>query len=277
MSGSNFEQYDDKAYSYSVNRYPVGVEAILSGLKRSQKPLDQLNLLDAGCGTGNYLQSIAPHVANIVGVDASAGMLDSARAKNIPNVTLQQSTLQDLPFPDASFDGVMVNFVLHHLDNTEGCDNGFPAVQKALTEIRRVLKPGGALVIQTSSHEQLLDGYWWAELIPQAMAAYKHRYPKLKHLESILSNIGIDDFEHYIEVDEVLQGESYFDPKGPFSKTYRDADSNWTLVSPEELESALNRLNDHEQNENLDNYVQTRDALRKKIGQMTFIKALVKS
>ena len=63
----------------------------------------------------------------------------------------------------------------------------------------------------------------------------------------------------------------------PRDKTYRDADSNWTLVSPEELESALNTLKDHEQNENLKTYVQTRDALRKKIGQMTFMKALVKS
>lgn len=277
MSGSNFERYDDKAYSYSVNRYPVGVEAILSGLKRCQKPVAQIHLLDAGCGTGNYLQSLAPHVASVVGVDASLGMLESARAKQIPNVKVQQATLQDLPFEDASFDAVMVNFVLHHLDDTHGCDNGFPAVQLALKEIRRVLKPGGALVIQTSSHEQLLDGYWWAELIPQAMAAYKHRYPKLKHLESILSDLGIQDFEHYIEVDEVLQGESYFDPKGPFNKTYRDADSNWTLVSPQELESALNTLKDHEQNGNLDAYVQTRDALRKEIGQMTFMKALVKS
>jgi hypothetical protein len=64
---------------------------------------------------------------------------------------------------------------------------------------------------------------------------------------------------------------------GPFNKTYRDADSNWTLVSPEELESALSSLKSHEQNENLETYVQTRDALRKKIGQMTFMKALVKS
>lgn len=276
MSGSNFEQYDDKAYSYSVNRYPVGVEAILSGLKRSQKPLDQLHLLDAGCGTGNYLQSISPYVKTIVGVDASAGMLESARAKALPNVELQQAVLQDLPFPDQTFDGVMVNFVLHHLDDTEGCDNGFPAVQLALKEIRRVLKPGGALIIQTSSHEQLLDGYWWAELIPQAMTAYKHRYPQIKHLESVLSGIGIDDFEHYIEVKDVLQGESYFDPKGPFSQTYRDADSNWTLVSPEELESALNQLKEHEKNGNLEAYVEGRDDLRKKIGQMTFIKALVK-
>ena len=277
MSGSNFEQYDDKAYSYSVNRYPVGVEAILAGLGRCNKPLDQLRLLDAGCGTGNYLRAISPHVAHIVGVDASQGMLESARAKELPNVELQQSTLQDLPFKDASFDGVMVNFVLHHLDNTEGCDNGFPAVQLALKEIRRVLKPGGALIIQTSSHEQLLDGYWWAEIIPEAMTAYKHRYPKLKHLEALLSQMGISDFEHYIEVDEVLQGESYFDPKGPFNKTYRDADSNWTLVSPDELESALNKLREHEANNNLEKFVQDRDSLRKKIGQMTFIKALVKS
>ena len=277
MSGSNFEQYDDKAYSYSVNRYPVGVEAILAGLGRCNKPLDQLRLLDAGCGTGNYLRAISPHVAHIVGVDASQGMLESARAKELPNVELQQSTLQDLPFKDASFDGVMVNFVLHHLDNTEGCDNGFPAVQLALKEIRRVLKPSGALIIQTSSHEQLLDGYWWAEIIPEAMTAYKHRYPKIKHLETLLTRMGISDFEHYIEVDEVLQGESYFDPKGPFNKTYRDADSNWTLVSPDELESALNQLREHEANNNLEKYVQDRDSLRKKIGQMTFIKALVKS
>ena len=274
MSGSKFEEYDNKAYSYSVNRYPVGVEAILSGLKRCEKPLTEQHILDAGCGTGNYLESLSPFVKTMVGVDASEGMLNFARAKNLPNVELQHATLQNLPFKDQTFDGVMVNFVLHHLDDTEGCDNGFPAVQKALHEIRRVLKHGGALIIQTNSHEQLLDGYWWAELIPQAMTAVKHRYPKIEYLESILSEIGIASFEHYVEVDEVLQGDSYFDPKGPFSQTYRDADSNWTLVSPEELDSALKQLTEHENKGSLHSYVQNRDDLRKKIGQMTFIKAL---
>ena len=271
MSGSHFEQYDEKAYSYKVNRVPTGLAGIRSGLARCALPMKELRLLDAGCGTGNYLQALSDDVRELVGVDASKGMLASAESKNLPNVTVCQSTLQDLPLASASFDGAIINFVLHHLDDDAGCDSGFPAVKKALAEIARVLKPGGLLVIQTSSHEQLLDGYWWAEVIPQGMKAYIRRYPTLNFLDEYLRELGFGDVERTPELNEVLQGDDYFDPEGPLRKEYRDADSNWTVVPDGELEEALATLESYRSENTLGDYVQRRDKLRQAIGQMTLL------
>ena len=166
---------------------------------------------------------------------------------------------------------LFINFVLHHLDDDRGCDAGFPAVKKALSEISRVLKKDGLLVIQTSSHEQLLDGYWWAELIPEGMKAYIRRYPRLDLLAAHLGQLGFGEVERTPELKEVLQGDSYFDPEGPLRKEYRDADSNWTVVPDTELQEAIATLESYRANGTLSEYVEGRDKLRQVIGQMTLL------
>jgi ArsR family transcriptional regulator len=94
---------------------------------------------DLGCGTGELTALLAPHVARIVGVDASAEMLASAerRLAGQPNVELRLGTLEAVPLPSHGFDLATMALVLHHLSD--------PA--RALSEARRVLVPGARLLI----------------------------------------------------------------------------------------------------------------------------------
>ncbi len=102
---------------------------------------------DLGCGTGVVVSAIAPHVARVVGVDASDEMLASARERvhELTNVELRRGSLESLPLADASLDAAVMMLVLHHL----------PAPAAALSEAARVLKPGGRLlIVDMTPHER---------------------------------------------------------------------------------------------------------------------------
>ena len=102
---------------------------------------------DLGCGTGALLPTLAPHVARVIGVDASGEMLAAARERvqALTNVDLRVGTLEALPLADASLDAVTLILVLHHV----------PAPALALTEAMRVLKPGGQLlIVDMTAHER---------------------------------------------------------------------------------------------------------------------------
>jgi ubiquinone/menaquinone biosynthesis C-methylase UbiE len=94
-------------------------------------------VLDPGCGTGWQaagLRRAAPEVS-VLGADLSAGMLD--RARDAGAWPLLQSDAAALPLAAGSVDLVVTRGLLHHL----------PDVAGALTEWRRVLRPGGAVVV----------------------------------------------------------------------------------------------------------------------------------
>ncbi len=62
-------------------------------------------------------------------------------------------------------DAAMVNQVLHHLYSES---DGFAGTKAALRELARVVKPGGAVLIQTQTPQQHRMGFWWADLVPTA-------------------------------------------------------------------------------------------------------------
>ena len=102
---------------------------------------------DLGCGTGQLSAAIAPFVARVVAVDASAAMLQTARRRlrDVNNVDLRRGELESLPIDDARLDAVTMMLVLHHL----------PEPGKALAEAARVLKPGGrALIVDMLPHDR---------------------------------------------------------------------------------------------------------------------------
>jgi ubiquinone/menaquinone biosynthesis C-methylase UbiE len=90
--------------------------------------------LELGCGTGVFLERVAPSGAGIVGLDLSSDLLARARGRlgAAPNVVLHRGNAESLPYADASFDCVYGSSVLHHLD-----------LDRALHEVLRVLRPGG--------------------------------------------------------------------------------------------------------------------------------------
>ncbi len=94
---------------------------------------------DLGCGTGALSAAFAPHVARVFAIDASAAMLGSARARlaRLTNVSVHEGPLEALPLADASLDLAVLSLVLHHVADP----------LRALREVRRVLRPGGRVLI----------------------------------------------------------------------------------------------------------------------------------
>jgi len=92
--------------------------------------------LEIGCGTGIFTALVARSGADITAVDLSPELAERARAGGAaPNVRFLVMNVEKLDFPDNSFDCVYGSSVLHHLD-----------LAKALPEMLRVLRPGGAFV-----------------------------------------------------------------------------------------------------------------------------------
>jgi SAM-dependent methyltransferase len=95
-------------------------------------------ILDAGCGSGSLFAALRDRGGLVTGIDRSAGMLALARRRLGDDADLRVAELGGpLPFPDGMFDYVTASLVLHYLE-----DWG-----PALAELRRVLKPGGRLIV----------------------------------------------------------------------------------------------------------------------------------
>jgi SAM-dependent methyltransferase len=118
-----------------------GMRAISAALLGEQVLGDAV--LDAGCGTGGFLHWLVGRSAfdRVCGLDPSAEALAFARGR-LPAAELARATLAEIPFEDASFDLVVSNDVLQHVAE--------PEVDASLRELRRVLRPGGVLLIRTN-------------------------------------------------------------------------------------------------------------------------------
>ena len=95
-------------------------------------------ILDAGCGSGALFAALRDRGAIVTGFDKSARMVELARRRLGDDADLQVADLANpLPFPEDAFDDVTASLVLHYL-----ADWG-----PTLTELGRVLKPGGRLIV----------------------------------------------------------------------------------------------------------------------------------
>jgi SAM-dependent methyltransferase len=118
-----------------------------------------MSLLDIGCGPGTITADLARHVApgTVTGVDAESDVVDQARlhAAGIDgiNVTFETGDVYDLRFDDAAFDAVHAHQVLQHLTDPVA----------ALTELRRVLRPGGVLAARDSDY----GAFTWSPADPR--------------------------------------------------------------------------------------------------------------
>jgi len=143
-------QFDPRAHAYAHS----AVHSAGPDLDRARSLVAQVapcGALDIGCGGGHLAFALATHVARVVALDPSPGMLAtvsrSAAARGLSQIDTQPGKAESLPFPDAAFPLVCTRYSAHHWTRLEA----------AISEMGRVLAPGGhALVIDTLGHEDPL-------------------------------------------------------------------------------------------------------------------------
>jgi SAM-dependent methyltransferase len=157
-TAQTFDEYEAR-YSETVNRavaftglsvdFFTRVKAgyLLDACVRHFGRLDDRDILDVGCGVGNFHSLLSPHFCTLTGVDISSLSIETAAARH-PEVRYDSYDGSVLPYEDARFDIVFTVCVMHHVPPAQW--------RQFANEMGRVLKPGGiALVFEHNPRNPL--------------------------------------------------------------------------------------------------------------------------
>jgi SAM-dependent methyltransferase len=158
MTNNARDFFDSSASRYASEYYGDTVRSFMTvRMKRMLAEIDALRvepgsfILDAGCGPGHLLAALTQRGFKTCGVDTSPAMLREARARLAgASAHVQCASIEKLPFPDETFDVVSTAGVVEYLAED----------RTAITELRRVLRPGGYLLLPITnfwSHAGWLD------------------------------------------------------------------------------------------------------------------------
>ena len=170
---------------------------------RKLRPLIPPNpqVLDVACGTGDLSIEIFEDMgAEVVGLDFCRPMLELARQKT-QRIDFVEGDALGLPFADQTFDAVTIGFGLRNLANVEA----------GLSELRRVLRPGGRAAILEFSQPtgrgfRALVSFYYARVLPRlggmlsgSRSAYEYlpdsisRFPDQERLAELMRGAGFDE------------------------------------------------------------------------------------
>jgi len=137
VKGFEARHYDGLMNLITLGYYPHFIRTAISFMDLP----DNAHVLDIGCGTGRNARLIADHAGRgcrVTGIDIGADMLAgfSMKQEKDPRLLAMKADIRNtFPFPDSSFDGAFMSFVLHGMEHDERLH--------VLKEIQRILKPGG--------------------------------------------------------------------------------------------------------------------------------------
>lgn len=189
-----------RAYEAMVSRQPD-----LGDVLQSIRPWDDLDVLDLGAGAGRLSTVIAPNAKSITCADASASMLaildDKLERMNLSrNWRTVVADHRKLPLPDDSFDLIVSGWSICYVTNSTVPD-AHVQLEAVMSELRRVLKPGGTIVIfetmgtgtETPNPPDFLKDYY---MQLQDRYGFEHRWIRMDY--------------SFDSVDEAVEHTSFF-------------------------------------------------------------------
>lgn len=165
-------RYDHR---YEAHRFD-GIEAVLQRFVGHSRSLD---VAEVGCGTGHWLAGLRQRVHTATGLDLSAEMLQRARTA-APFALIARGQAEHLPWKTGSLDRVFCINAMHHFNDPHAF----------LLEARRILRPGGALLIVGLDPHTALDQWWIYDYFPAALQADRARYQSTAAIRKRLEAIG---------------------------------------------------------------------------------------
>jgi SAM-dependent methyltransferase len=149
---------------YETENRGIDPEGHVLAAMRRLAPWDGRTLLDLGCGTGFWLPGYAKDASQVIGVEpdpvlrakAAARVAGLRRVGGVDRVDVVPGSAERLPLADRSVDVVHARFAYFLAPGTDPENGRAPGGDVGLTEVMRVLTPGGSLVVVDND-------YWWGE------------------------------------------------------------------------------------------------------------------
>jgi SAM-dependent methyltransferase len=152
-------------FADDLERLPVDRAVLDAG---AEQLVGRGPVLDLGCGPGQVGGYLAARGVEVIGVDVSEGMLTVAR-RRIANLSLARSDMRSLPFRSRSCSGVVAFYSVQHLPRA--------AIGELCSELRRVLAPGGIVILAThlGEGEVYVDDFLGYPIAPVGGTLYSDR------------------------------------------------------------------------------------------------------
>lgn len=227
-------KYDLIGSGYNSTRQadPYLVSRLIHHLQPDKEKL----YLDIGCGTGNYTLALAEKGFTLYGVEPSEKMLNEA-TKRSDKVQWLSGTAENIPAKDQMFAGIIATLTIHHWTN----------LNKAFSELNRVLLEKGKIVLFTSTPEQM-KGYWLNNYFPKMLEASIIQMPSLENIIRAATYAGLEvtNTEKYFIQDDLQDHFLYAGKNRPelyLNAQIRSGISSFTaLANADEVETGLQKL-----------------------------------
>jgi SAM-dependent methyltransferase len=141
------EQYELQTHQVEDDHWWYrGRRRVLEGVIEQLDLPSDARILDAGCGSGRNMVELARHGV-VTGIELAGASVAVARARGVGEVSA--GSVEDLPFPDDAFDFAVTLDVIEHIEHDH----------RPLSELRRVIRPGGQLLVTVPAYPWLWSGH----------------------------------------------------------------------------------------------------------------------
>ncbi len=221
--------YDRLAPTYHRRYQASAMSATGAALIALAQAAGAQRVLEAGCGTGRWLEELRPHISLAVGLDRSLGMLAQAREREV-GARLVQADAGSIPLQSGVFDLVFSVNAFHH----------FADKQAYIAAAHRLLRPGGRLAILGSDpHGRERDWYVY-HYFEGVYAADLQRFLPITEIAQLMQQQGFERLEHRV----VESIRSRFAGREVFSDPFleKDSCSQLALLGHAEYQAGLERI-----------------------------------